>query len=322
METTTLSWEDFGLLFLLWSFDGSTRNSFWRFYPEHMLTGEGSCQNLRGFSRNITRKVSPWTKTHSPIQSFFQGFHVESRLTLPPISILFRKAHLEPTWTYFPTELKPGMVLIQPSLGTFPSKSVQWRGKVNSPRVLSLGRARDLLAGNGFKAFWNWKRDLRARWDEMERWEGVKEVSQRRKRGRKRQTKKDEGGWGSLRMCAEFELEIGNRMSAQGESDYRTCVNTIKITAPRSTSLNQFGQTHEAFYPEGWMVDQKQSEESRKNTTWHLEDMKTNTTPVGLTLASVLSASWPNADKCVAYPSLSQNNQKRQLPSAMRKSDV
>lgn len=60
METTTLSWEDFGLLFLLWPFDGSTRNSFWRFYPEHILTGEGSCQNLRGFSRNITWKVSPY----------------------------------------------------------------------------------------------------------------------------------------------------------------------------------------------------------------------------------------------------------------------
>lgn len=228
---TTLSWEDFGLLFLLWPFDGSIRNSFWRFYPEHMRTGEGSCQNLRGSSMNITWKVSPYLQPkHTPP---LQRFHVESTLTLPPISILFPKAQMEPTWTYFPTELKPGMVLTQPSLGTFLSKSVQWRGKVNSPRVLSLGRARDLLAGNGFKAFWNWKRDLRARWDEMERWEGVKEVSQRRKRGRKKTDKERREG-GSLRMCAEFELEIGNRMSAQDKSDYRTstCVNTIKSTAP------------------------------------------------------------------------------------------
>lgn len=195
METTTLSWEDFSLLFLLWPVDGSTRNSFWRFYPEHMLTGEGSCQNLKGFSR----KVSPYLEPkHIPPSKvfFFERFHVESTLTLPSISILFRKARLQLTWTYFPTELKPGMVLIQHSLGTFPSKSAQWRGKVNRPRVLSLGRARDLLAGNGFKAFWNWKRDLRVRWDEMERWEGVKEVSQRRKRGgEKRQTKKRGGGF-------------------------------------------------------------------------------------------------------------------------------
>lgn len=63
----------------------------------------------------------------------------------------------------------------------------------------------------------------------------MKEVSQRRKRGRKKTDKERGGrGRGSLRMCAEFELEIGNRMSAQDESDYRTttCVNTIKITVP------------------------------------------------------------------------------------------
>lgn len=39
----------------------------------------------------------------------------------------------------------------------------------------------------------------------------------KKKEGEKkdRQRKRGGGGRGSLRMCAEFELEIGNRMSAQ-----------------------------------------------------------------------------------------------------------
>lgn len=42
----------------------------------------------------------------------------------------------------------------------------------------------------------------------------MKEVSQRRNRERKKADKGEGERRGSPRMCAEFELEIGNRMSA------------------------------------------------------------------------------------------------------------